>query len=538
MDRIEQAMSLDLTKYENLKLLWEVIRRQEGCEAQAKKAYFIATEQIRRLAESDPKQALKFYELARGFAFTAAKTDFDMYMTACEWNREPAARFWAPRRAVLEGKHHIATIIQDFIDDKSMKFLSLSFPPGTGKTTLIKFLLAYISGRSPMSANMYVSYSDGMVKMIYDSEVGILTDTSEYCHNEIFTNGPPKLSAEYNTISYRKKGDFPTMGIISLGGSVTGRTRANGFMITDDLVKNAEEARNAQRLDKLWEDYSSTLTTRMIGSKVKQIMLGTIWSLHDPISRMRAEHENDLGYKFVAIPVWDENENSNFEYDHPDNYTPDKIREIKESLDPVTFDCLYMQSPREREGILFSESELMTYNGVLPEGEPDVKVFVCDVAYGGGDRLAMPILYIYGDRMYLEDVVFNGGDKDTTMPIVISKITSHRLQAGQFEANNGGEWYAEAVDSKVRGVSITSKRAPNTIGKTGRIVQYAPDIKKIYFRDKKHRSQEYQQFVDEVCRFSIATKKQHDDAPDSLAQLMAYLQTMSVVRVEVFKRPF
>ena len=39
-------------------------------------------------------------------------------------------------------------------------------PPGTGKSTLIKFLLAYIAGKFPTSANMYVSYSDGMIKMM------------------------------------------------------------------------------------------------------------------------------------------------------------------------------------------------------------------------------------------------------------------------------------------------------------------------------------------------------------------------------------
>ena len=33
-----------------------------------------------------------------------------------------------------------------------------------------------------------------------------------------------------------------------------------------------------------------------IGEDVKQIMLGTIWSLHDPISRIKLEHENRLYY--------------------------------------------------------------------------------------------------------------------------------------------------------------------------------------------------------------------------------------------------
>lgn len=69
----------------------------------------------------------------------------------------------------------------------------------------------------------------------------------------------------------------------------------------------------------------------MIGDNVKQIMLGTRWSAYDPIGRMEAEHEDDPRYSFISIPVWDENEVSNFEYEHPDRYTTEKIRDITSS---------------------------------------------------------------------------------------------------------------------------------------------------------------------------------------------------------------
>ena len=44
---------------------------------------------------------------------------------------------------------------------------------------------------------------------------------------------------------------------------------------------------------------------------------------------MEADHGDDPRYRFIAIPVWDENEVSNFEYEHPDRYTTEKIRDIK-----------------------------------------------------------------------------------------------------------------------------------------------------------------------------------------------------------------
>ena len=494
------------------------------------------------------KEAMKLrtaesLEIVRKTYFIAAKYNFDDYMIACEWNREPQARFWLPRRKVLEGKHKIATQIQEFIDDPDALYLGFSMPPGTGKSTLIKFLLAYIAGKFPMSANMYVSYSDGMIKMMLDSERAILTDTFEYCHNEVFpANGSPAISAEYKTISYRRAGDFPTLGLVSLGGSVTGRTRANKFLVTDDLVKNKEEARSPERLEKLYGDYLATLTTRMIGDNVKQIQLGTIWSSYDPISRMKSEHEGDPRYKFITIPVWDENEVSNFEYEHPDRYTTEKIRDIKATIDSADFECLFMQHGIEKEGLVFAADTLKYYNGVLPDGQPDGVAFVCDVAWGGGDSLSMPIAYLYGGDVYIHDVVFDKRDKTQTKPRVAAKIIQNGCKMGQFESNNGGDEYCDDVGRILKkevgySINLTHKKAPTTMAKMIRIEQFAPDIRRFYFRSPECRDEEYRKFMTEVESYSFTVKNLHDDAPDSLAMLADYLGN-GLKSVTVAKRIF
>ena len=190
-------------------------------------------------SEAMKLRTVKMLDLIRQTYMYAGQYSFDDFMIAMEWNREPNARFWLPRRKVLEGKHGIATKIQNFMDDPDALFLGFSQPPGTGKTTIIKFLLAYIIGKEPKSANMYISYSDGMTKMLLDSVKSMLTDTNEYCFHEIFPGlGEPAISAEYKTISYRRAGDFPTLGLVSMSGSVTGRTRANRYLCCDDLIKN------------------------------------------------------------------------------------------------------------------------------------------------------------------------------------------------------------------------------------------------------------------------------------------------------------
>lgn len=482
-------------------------------------------------------------EIVRKCYFLAARHNFDDFMIAMEWRREPQARFWLPRRKVLEGKHHIATKIQEFMDDPEALFLGFSQPPGTGKTTIIKFLLAYIIGREPKSANMYISYSDGMTKMLLDSVRSMLTDTAEYCFHEIFPGlGTPDVSAEYKTVSYRRAGDFPTLGLVSLSGSVTGRTRANRFLVTDDLVKNKEEARSPERLEKLFSDYTATLTTRMIGDHVKQIMLGTRWSSYDPLGRMQEEHTDDSRYTFISIPVWDENEVSNFEYDHPDRYTTEKIRDIRDTIDSADFECLFMQHGIEKEGLAFPADGLRYYNGVLPDGEPDNICFVNDVAWGGGDSLSMPIAYAYGDDVYIHDWIFDRRDKSVTKPRVIGKILQHKVKMGQTEANNGGEEYSDDVYRILRteygySINMTHKKAPTTMAKLTRIEQHAPTIRNFYFRDSNCRDDDYRKAMNELTSFSFTSKNLHDDAADSMAMLAAYAFDRSRI-VTVARRPF
>ena len=482
-------------------------------------------------------------KIVRETYMKCGKHTFDEFMIAMEWNREPQARFWLPRRKVLEGKHKIATKIQDFMDNPEALFLGFSMPPGTGKTTLIKFLLAFIIGCDPKSANMYISYSDGMTKMLLDSVKSMLTDTDEYCFHEIFPGlGEPATSAEYKTVSYRRAGDFPTLGLVSLSGSVTGRTRANKFLVTDDLVKNKEEARSPERLDKLFSDYTATLTTRMIGDNVKQIMLGTRWSSYDPLGRMEDSHGDDPRYTFIAIPVWDENEISNFEYEHPDRYTTEKIRDIKNTIDSADFECLFMQHGIEKEGLAFAADSLKYYNGVLPDGEPDNIAFVNDVAWGGGDSLSMPVAYVYGEDVYIHDWVFDKRDKSVTKPRVIGKILAHKIKMGRTEANNGGDEYSDDVYRILKSehgysINMSHQKAPTNMAKLTRIEQHAPTIRNFYFRADNCRDEDYKKAMQELNSFSFTTKNKYDDAADSLAMMADYL-SKGVKVVTVAKRLF
>lgn len=142
-----------------------------------------------------------------------------------------------------------------------------------------------------------------------------------------------------------------------------------------------------------------------------------------------------------------------------------------------------MQKPFVREGLLLPENDLRYFYGLMPESGFIRNITACDVAWGGGDSLSMPIgaEYENGD-VYIFDWVFNRGVKEVTIPIVQGKIIGNKIQQVNFEANNGGEMYAKYVNDDLARqgyrCSITSTKAPNKMSKMAKIIQYSGDIKR------------------------------------------------------------
>ena len=139
----------------------------------------------------------------------------------------------------------------------------------------------------------------------------------------------------------------------------------------------------------------------------------------------------------------------------------------------------------------------------------------------------MPVAYLYGEDVYIQDVVFNAGDKTITRPLVLGTLKKHQPHMVRWESNNGGDEYGGIVDEKLRAdgvtVNMSYKKAPTNQSKLSRIIQYAPDIKKFYFLNEKSRSSEYEKFMRELTLFTVSGKNLHDDAPDACAMLVDFI---------------
>ena len=475
----------------------------------------------------------------------------DSALIYLEKNRQPDRKFYMPRREMFL-KQGIIQGLQDLLDDK-LDFLSVSLPPGVGKTTIEIFFLSLIGGYWPNCFNLSSAHSSIMTRSIFDGIAEIIDDPVEYCWHEIFPDVHERSrSAKDTVINMGRAGRFKTWTMRSIDGSLTGATRANLFLTMDDMVSGIEEALNKTRMETLWVKVSNDLLSRRMDG-CKTLCFATRWSVHDPIGKLQERNSDNPRARFIAVPALDEDGNSNFDY--PGGFTTKYFLQQKDFMDDISFDALYQQKPIEREGLLFPSDQIrrfvkkdkdrytkdgqlidsMVDTVVMPDRKPDAIWAVCDTKDKGSDFESMPIAYQYDQDLFIVDVIFDDNTEyevlDRKTADMLLKYNPHKTK---FESNNAGSRVAYTIQSMIdeerrkgKVCRVDIEQQYTTANKETKIlVNSSWILKHCYFL---HHSQyapkdDYGKFMSNVCEYTTKGKVPHDDAPDSLAMLAEYVQ--------------
>lgn len=489
----------------------------------------------------------QYYDLLKLESFW----NFESFMYYMEKKRSWGKRFYYPRRKTLK------VVVKDLedLENRIIKFYGLSMPSRVGKSTICIFFLAWIALRRPNSHSAMGGHSGILAKGFY-KELMNLFATDEYTFSELFLFWHPEYakralptdkSADEFTITLGDPDRFATVTCRGIDGTWTGAVDVSkdGYLYVDDLVRDREHSLSPIRMETTFQEYLNKMVDRK-NDGARELMVGTLWNVLDPLERLRKQYEGNPEYRFRRIPALNDNDESNFDYEI-NGFSTAYYRDMRERLDKAEWEAKFMQRPFVREGLLFPADELRYFNGILPDGDFR-RIGVTDIAWGGGDSLSMPIgaEYANGD-VYIYDWVFNGGPKEVTIPVVVGRIIGNEIRQTRFEGNVGGDLYCQYVDEKLQEqnykCSCTSKKAPNKVEKLAKIIAYSGDIKRkfIFLESKRptqeelqrdaelgivryRRNDEYQKAMDELTMFVSIGGNDHDDAADALTQLEMFIE--------------
>lgn len=478
----------------------------------------------------------------RTLLWEAQNHNLDSYFLYVEKNREAERKFYAPRRKKFL-EFGITQAMQDLLDDK-IDLLTISMPPGSGKSTAGIFLLSGVMGWWPEEPNLASAHSGILTRSFYDGVSQILNPDGEYAWHEIFPgvkfNMRGDLNSKEQTINVGEPKRFKSLTCRAINASLTGATRCERILYADDLCSGIEEALSKERLDKLWQTYNTDLKTRK-KKFCKEIHIQTRWSVHDVVGRLQFDHENDDRARFISVPALNEKEESNFDYDYNVGFDTKYFLDMKQSMDDVSFRCLFMNQPIEREGLLYHDEDFERYYE-LPDREPDSILGICDTKDRGTDYCFLPIFYQYGDKYYWEDCAYDNGAIEIVDELCASVIIKHNPHSVQFESNSAGGRTADAINEKIKGkcrTRITKKFT--TQNKETKIIVNSGWVKEhVLIKDKSMYASKspYGMAYANLLSYTVAGKNVTDDVCDGMAMFAEYVASGTKKPTQIINSPF
>lgn len=409
--------------------------------------------------------------------------------------------------------------LQSFFDSNEHNVLIMNMPPRHGKSRTAQLFVQWILGNDPTQKIMTGSYNETLSTMFAKNVRNAIqeqkADEDIVVYRDIFPGRAIKRGDSTMSL-WSLAGQFNSYLATSPGGTATGF--GCSLMIVDDIIKNAEEAYNANVKEQHWEWFTNTMLSRL-EENGKIILIMTRWASDDLAGRAISHFKHDTKFKPKIITMKALQDDGHMLCDEVLSY--DSYLAKKRAMGEDIASANYQQEPIDLKGCLYTT--LKTY-GSPPVNDCGQSLFTeiknyTDTADEGEDYLCSICYGVYNKEAYILDVLYTKKGMEITEPATAGMLVRNKVNNADIESNNGGRGFARSVSTILRNQYQDSKCIIRPFhqskNKKARILSNSTWVMEhIYFpmnwRDK------WPEFYEAVTKYQREGKNKHDDAPDAL----------------------
>nr|DAJ34864.1 MAG TPA: Terminase [Caudoviricetes sp.] len=402
--------------------------------------------------------------------------------------------------------------LQNFLTSDD-EVLILNLPPRHGKSRTVGNLVEWLLGKDINAKIMTGSYNETLSttfsKNVRNTIQEVKGDKDKIVFSDIFPGVVIKQGDGAMNL-WSLEGGYNNYLATAPGGTATGF--GCSLMIIDDLIKNKEEAYNANVLDKHWEWYAQTMLSRLEeGGKI--IIIMTRWVTGDLAGRA-IEHYKAEGKKIKHIKM-------KAVQDDKGTMLCDEILSYKsylskaKAMGPEIASANYQQEPIDIKGRLYNEFK--TYVDLPKEKVVKISAY-CDTADTGDDFLCNIIYADCKDSAYILDVIYTKEAMEITEPLVAEAYKKFNVNVADIESNNGGRAFARNIERITRdkgNYKTVVKWFHQSGNKIARILSNSAWVNNNIYMPIDWKNK-WSEFAKDIISYQKEGKNKHDDGPDAL----------------------
>lgn len=449
------------------------------------------------------------------------------------------------RKAVISHHHEKIISALERVLKGDCKRLIINIAPRYGKTEMaVKSFISHGLSLNPAAKFIHLSYSDSLaldnsetIKDLVQSEayqtlfpeVKIKKDSKAKDKWYTTAGGGVLARAAGGSVTGFGAGkvDDPEADVAEFLGSIEAKEQFAGAVIIDDPIK-PEDADSDTVRGRVNERFDSTIRNRVNSRNTPIIIIMQRLHPMDLCGYLQREEEQDE-WEVITLPCLYYNEEGKREALWPFKETVEEL-EAQERANDLVFQRQKQQDPQPKSGLMFPIQELHFHDPEMQElVDPDFTYFAADPSGDGGDDFAACPSLLVGNKIYINDVIYNTDGADFNEAACVNLITQSKANEVGVESVFGWKETFKRIEEELisRGFENEVRQLRPRSGKHVRISARQSFIRNHFsFRKDWKQYPQYAKFMRNLITYlkiqEPGKSNKHDDAPDLLEMHAGY----------------